>query len=223
MGGIFNYDSPLMSGLGKLADLIILNVLTMLFCIPIVTIGSSLTACHYVSLKIRRGEGYVLKNFWKSFKENFRQSTVIWLVIAINVLICLYATLFVNVDGTMGSISKGVIFVALIFWLFLSCWAFPLQSKFINKIGTTFKNSFFLSFKYLFRTILMVVINLIPVAALLLLSYQWYSILFMFGFSLPTYLCAMLYDKKFEELENMIQEREAGEVAEEGLEQFGEE
>lgn len=214
MGGIFSYDSPLMSGLGKLADLVILNLLTLLFCIPIVTIGASLTACHYVALKIRRGEGYVLRNFWKSFKENLRQSTVIWLVMAINVLMSLYATLFVRVEGTMGAVSQGVLFVALIFWAFLGCWIFPLQSKFANTIGTTFKNSFLLSFKYLFRTILMVIINLLPVAALLLLSFQWYSILFMFGFSLPAYLCAMLYDKKFEELENMILAREAEEAGE---------
>lgn len=214
MGGIFNYDSPLMSGLGKLADLVFLNLLTLLFCIPIVTIGASLTACHYVALKIRRGEGYVLKNFWKSFRENLRQSTVIWLVVAINVILCVYATLFIRIEGTIASVSQGILFVALIFWAFLACWVFALQSKFVNTIGATFKNSFLLAFKYLFRTILMVIINLLPVAVLLLLSFQWYSVLFMFGFSAPTYLCAMLYDKKFEELENMIMEREAGETIE---------
>ena len=55
----------------------------------------------------------------------------------------------------------------------------------------------------------MAIISLIPVAALLLLNFKWYSLLIMFGISLPIYLCAMLYDKKFEELEDMIREREA--------------
>lgn len=215
MRRFFDYDNPFMSALGKMTDLIILNLLTLLFCIPIITIGSSLTACHYTALKIKREEGYVLRNFWKSFKENFKQSTIIWLIVAINIVVCLFVTLFVNIEGTMGTIAKGAIFVALVFWLFTSCWVFPLQSKFVNKVGTTFKNSFFLSFKYLFRTILMTLINLLPIAAILFLSLQWWSILFMFGISLPTFLCAILYDKKFEELENMVMEREAGELIEE--------
>lgn len=143
MGSIFNYDGPLMSGLGKLADLIILNLLTLLFCIPIVTIGASITAAHYVALKIRRGEGYVVKNFWKSFKEN--------------------------------------------------------------------------SIKYLPRTFAMLMISLVPFI-LVLLSYQLYVFIFMLGFSGPIYVCAMLYDKKFQEIEDIIldKQRETTET-EEGL------
>ncbi len=220
MGGLFNYDSPLMTTLGKITDLVLLNVLTLIFCIPIVTIGASITACHYAALKIKRGEGYVFKSFWKSFKENLLQSTVIWFIVAINVVLCLFVVLFMNVEGTMGSVSKGILCAGLIFWCFVSCWVFPLQSKFINKIGATFKNAFFMSMKYIFRTILMVIICLIPVAALFLLTFQWYCLLLMFGISLPIYLCAMLYDKKFEELEDMIREREAeaaGEVNEDSI------
>ena len=216
MGGIFNYDSPLMSGLGKIADLVILNLLTLLFCIPIITIGPSVTACHYVALKIRRGEGYVLKNFWKSFKENLGQSIVIWLILAINIILCLFVTMFFKAGGTMGSIVKGILFVALVFWAFIACWVFPMQSKFINGVGTTIKNSFLFAFKYLFRTILMVLINLLPVIVLLVASFQWYSLLLIFGFSVPAYLCAMLYDKKFQEVEDMIHDREAGITIEEG-------
>ena len=212
MGGFFNYDSPLMSGLGKLADLVILNLLTLLFCIPIVTIGASLTACHYVALKIKRGEGYVIKNFWKSFRQNFVQSTAIALIVSLGLGISLFVALFFNVEGTMASISRGVLFAASIFWGFVYCWVFPLQSKFANTIKNTIKNSFLLSFKYLFRTILMLVINLLPVVLVLVLSFQWYSLLIMFGFSAPTYLCALLYDKKFEELEEMILQNQAEEA-----------
>ena len=60
----------------------------------------------------------------------------------------------------------------------------------------------------------MLVINLLPIVMLFVLSFQWYSLLIMFGFSVPTYLCAMLYDKKFEELEEMILQNQAEEVGE---------
>lgn len=214
MGGIFNYDSPLMSGLGKLADLVILNLLTLLFCIPVVTAGASLTACHYVALKIRRGEGYVWKNFWKSFKVNLKQSTIIWLMLIAFVIVSImsYTLASSTMGGTKGIIICTVIFVGTIFVAMTCAWVFPMQSKFINNISTTIKNAFLMAFKYLFRTLLMIVINALPVVLVLVLSYQWYSILFMFGFSVPTYLCAMLYDKKFEEIEDMIMQRQAEET-----------
>lgn len=217
MGGIFNYDGPLMSGLGKLADLVILNLLTLLFCIPIVTIGASLTAAHYVALKIRRGEGYVFKNFWKSFRENLKQSTFLWLmyVVFMGVSILSYLLAMSSMGGTMGAIICTVIFVAVLFVAMTSMWALPMQSKFINNISTTIKNGFLFAFKYLFRTMLMLVINAVPIVLMLVLSFQWYSLLLLFGFSVPIYLCAMLYDKKFQEVEDMIMDRQREE--EEGL------
>ncbi len=75
---IFNLDSPIMRALGKVADLMWLNVLTMICCIPIITIGPSLTALHYMALKIVRDEEcYITKGFFKSFRENFRQGVLI--------------------------------------------------------------------------------------------------------------------------------------------------
>ena len=56
MNRLFNLDSPIMVFLGKVGDLIWLNVLTMICCIPIVTVGASITALHYVSIKMVRNE-----------------------------------------------------------------------------------------------------------------------------------------------------------------------
>lgn len=210
MGGIFNYDSPLMSGLGKIADLAILNFLTLLFCIPIVTIGASLTACHYVALKIRRGEGYVFKNFWKSFKENLIQSTILWLIFVAFVIMTVmsYAMAMTNMGEKMGPIICTILFVGGLFAAMTSVWALPLQSKFINNIGTTIKNAFLMAFRYLFRTMLMLIISIIPIVLVLVVSFQWYSLLMLFGISVPIYLCALLYDKKFQEIEDMIMDRQ---------------
>ena len=81
MGSIFNLDSPVMQALGKVADLMWLNVLTMICCIPVITIGPSLTAMHYMALKIVRNEEcYITRGFFKSFKENFRQGVVIGII-----------------------------------------------------------------------------------------------------------------------------------------------
>lgn len=219
MGSFFNYDSPFWSGLGKLADLIILNLLTLLFCIPIVTIGASLTAAHYTALKLRRGEGYVIRNFWKSFKENFRQSTIIWILLIFVVGIGILDFWFLSTlpSGFVSTLIYCVIMGMIILVIMISLWVFPVQSKFINNIRTTIKNAFYLSIKYLPRTFVMLVISLVPFV-LALLSYQLYIVIFLLGFSGPIYVCAMLYDKKFQEIEDAILEkqREATET-EEGL------
>ncbi len=70
-----------MRGLSRLADMMILNILTLLLCIPVVTAGASLTAMYYVELKwARKEEGYVVKPFFREFKANFKQATGEWLI-----------------------------------------------------------------------------------------------------------------------------------------------
>ncbi len=80
MGKFFDIDSPFIQFLNRVADLMILNFLVMICCLPIFTIGASYTAMHYVLLKmVRKEEGYLIRGFFKSFKQNFKQATLIWL------------------------------------------------------------------------------------------------------------------------------------------------
>ena len=88
MGKIFDMDSPVMRFLSRMADLMIMNLVVTICCIPIVTIGASITAMHYVMLKLVRGEdGYIVKDFFKSFKQNFKQSTIIWLIMCVFIFV----------------------------------------------------------------------------------------------------------------------------------------
>ena len=81
MDRIFNMDNKFFVFMGRVADLMILNILCIICCIPIITIGASVTAMYYVTLKMARNEeSYIVRSFFKSFKENFKQATVIWLV-----------------------------------------------------------------------------------------------------------------------------------------------
>ena len=77
------YDNGFWRFMGKLWDALVLNILWMVCCIPLVTVGAATTAVYYVALKLARDEeGYVISSFFKSFKENFRQATALWLVLA---------------------------------------------------------------------------------------------------------------------------------------------
>ena len=80
---LFSIEGPLWRALNLIADVIILHFLWLVCSLPLVTIGASTTALFYAMMKrIRTNEGHVTSNFWKSFKENFRQATVLWLIVA---------------------------------------------------------------------------------------------------------------------------------------------
>ena len=81
MNRLFGMDSPLMVALMKIGDLLCLSVLWLVFSLPIFTIGASSTALYAaVFYCLRRNEAGVWKHFWKAFRENFKRSTLAWLI-----------------------------------------------------------------------------------------------------------------------------------------------
>lgn len=200
-----NLDSPFMLLLGKMADLLWLNVLTMLCCIPLVTIGASMTALHYMSLKIVRNEEcYITRGYFKSFKENFRQSTVIWLLLFL-VIGILAGDFYImrNTELEFHIAIQVIISAVGILVLFAAMYLFAVQAKFQNKITQTIKNAFVISILQFPKTLLMIVLWVLPLAVLLV-SDRLIPIVFFFGLSLPAYLSAMLYSKFFKKLEDQV-------------------
>lgn len=81
MGRFFSMDNKFFTFMNKVADLCILNIICLVCCIPIVTAGASITAMYYVTLKmVRNEEAYIVRSFFKSFKDNFKQATIINLI-----------------------------------------------------------------------------------------------------------------------------------------------
>lgn len=205
MGGIFSLDSPLMRGLGKMADLMILNVIALICCIPIFTAGASLTALNYMALKIVRDEEcYIIKGFFKSFKENFKQATAIWLLLLLAILI-LVGDLYImqNSGIEFHIVLKVIIGVAGVVIIFTAMYVFPVLAKFDNTIKRTIKNAFIMSILQFPKTILMIILYLIPLVVALLF-YQAVPVAFLFGLSAPAWVSAMLYNKFFQKLEDQV-------------------
>lgn len=81
MSKLLSPDNPLMQEISKATDYIITKVLFIVFSIPIFTIGAAACAEYAVAMKIRRGEEpTVTKEFWKAFKSNFKQASIIWAI-----------------------------------------------------------------------------------------------------------------------------------------------
>lgn len=208
---LFNLDSPLMQALGKMADLLWLNVLTMICCIPIFTVGASLTALNYMALKIARDEEcYITKGFFKSFKENFKQATAIWLLMLVVILVLVGDFLIMRESGLeFSNVLRVIITVVAVLVVFTGLYVFPVLAKFENTIRRTIKNAFLMSIMQFPKTILMAILYLLP-AVLFVLVYQVAPLAFLFGLSVPAWLSAKLYSKFFKKLEDQILEAAGG-------------
>lgn len=204
LSGFFNYDNPVWRFIGKFGDLILLNILWLVFSIPIFTIGASTTAVYYVTLKLARDDdGYTIRSFFKSFKENFKQATAIWLVLLaigaiLGVDLYFFARLFTG-SGTIKTVMLTVFLALAIVYAAVFMYIFPLQSRFFNSVKKTFFNAFFMSLRHLFRTIGMIVINV----ALIVMGFVFVvppvlMIFMLFGFPILAFINSYILSPVFE-------------------------
>lgn len=162
----FNWiDNPIMRGMGRLADFIILNLLWVVCSIPIITIGASTTALYTVMLKlVKNEEGYIAKGFLKAFKENFKQSTIMWIIFLLISIVFVvdFASIKLMSDEIGGILQILFLFMGAL----LAAWmvyAFALQARFVNTVKNTLKNAMILVFAKLPFTVLIVLLTVGPV------------------------------------------------------------
>lgn len=176
-------DNVVVRALSKLGDMICLNVMWLICCIPIITIGASTTALYTVMLKlVKNEEGYVFRGFLKAFKSNFKQSTIIWLIILILGIVW---TVDFRVAGLMpgtAGLVLSAVFLALGFILLsVMLYIFPLTARYENSIKAIFKNALILTVAKLPYTLAMVVIVVAAVVVSL-----WSTVTIVFA--LPIWL-----------------------------------
>ena len=172
MNGFFSLDSKFMQALSRIADLMILNVVYLLTCLPIVTIGAANSALYTVCFRLgTKREGHTLRDYFRAFRDNFRQGTVLWLFLLLfGAASCVNAMMFYSLSGQMHYLFVLFAFV-LVIVLMLYGYTFPLQSQFQNSCKDTLKNAMILSVGYLPRTIVIVAFNVFPAVLLLVNLY----------------------------------------------------
>lgn len=203
---MFNYENPVWQFMNRVADLLILNILFMIFSIPIITIGASYTALSYTMLKIvRKEDTYVWRDFWTSFKSNFKQATQMWLILLpfIVVLSCDLFFWYIDVTEGMGVFPKPlkvttVIVILIIFAV--TIYAFPILSHFENTVRNTLKNAFLISLINIPYTIYFMILMVGPVI-IVLLEIRMTMAYVLVGFSLPAFLAAAGWSRIFKKLE----------------------
>ena len=160
MSKLFRMDSPLMRFLTKIADLMVLNILFCVTSIPLITIGASWTALYSVTLKmVRDEEGSVSRSYFRSFRRNFRQATLLWLgVLVVLALLVLDIRVLNGMAGgtAPGLLRVGVEILALLGIMVLQ-YLFPSLARFEASLADTLKNACMMALAHLPKTALMTV------------------------------------------------------------------
>lgn len=140
-------DSPVMRVLGRLGDIIILNMIFVVGCIPVITIGTSLSALYAVAMKMARGEEpSVWKEFWKAYKRNFKQATICWLIMAVVAILLFVDFRIIRVfQGSMYSVMRVILAIILGMWILMFQYLFPYIARFENGIFATLRNALLLA------------------------------------------------------------------------------
>lgn len=202
MRNFFNMDNGFFRVLSRMADLMILNILFILCCIPIITIGPALTGMYYVTLKMAvNEEGYIARAYFKSFRQNLRQGIILWLImLLIGIVLVLDILILRNASGTFYTVMRILILGTTIVYLMVLLYVFPTLSRFDNSIRRTLKNALLMSILDFPRTILMFLITVGAVIVTFLNGYTlMYGILvwIMLGFSTVAYVNSRFLAKIF--------------------------
>ena len=199
--GLFSPDSKFMRAMGRLGDLMVLNLAFLLSCVPLFTIGATCTALYTMCFRFdTKAEGPVLKGYFRAFRENFRQATALWLIL----LLCggaavFDAWLFLRLPGALRLLS--LVFVLLLVVVLLTAsMVFPLLSQFQNGNRNSLKNALALSLGFLPRSLLLTAMALFPFFVLwrnLLLFFYLGFLWVALYFSAAAYLGARILKKVF--------------------------
>lgn len=209
MGSFFQLelDSPISRILARVVDVLLLNLIFILFSLPVVTLGASLTALYTVNFKIVKGENPpIWISFIKSFKKNLKQSSLIWLLLIVigGILFGdIYYLVYTNGIWKVVFMSLTLFFSFLYFSLLLII--FPYISRFEDSIKTAIVNSLLIGgyhFPYLF---LLLMVNLVPIV-FFLSSFTGFLTGIYFvtfgGLSILTLVNSIIFKRIFSKYEN---------------------
>lgn len=171
MRDFFNTDNRLMKVLSKLFDIGYLSIVFILFCIPVVTIGAALTALYYTTVKvIRRERGYVFHEFWRSFRLNFFSATKMWLIELVIIVVMLFniTTVMEGTTKTSGYMLGAYIVMSLIVYA-VSCYVYPVLSRFVMKNTQIVRMSLYLAAKHIYFTVPLIIVSAAAIVSVFLL------------------------------------------------------
>lgn len=170
---MFSPDGNLYKTMSTLFDILMIGILWFLCCLPLITVGAGTTAAYYTMSKVVRFKtGYLFKEFWRSFKTNFKQSLIPTIITQLVIVVLVLDIYYVwnnrsKLNDSLFIILSGVTF------LFLACATYfgPFLSRFTKKNFALFKMAAYGAFRFLPITVLILVVFVVMVIGIYLLPW----------------------------------------------------
>lgn len=159
-------DNPFFEFMGKLGDLILLNLIYLAACVPVITIGAARVSLYKVAMKLEKKEcNYVIQEYLKTFGKEWKQSTKIWMILLIPGAVLLFDIIYMGKNWSVLGVCIG----ALAFlWVMLFTYVFPVQAQFENTVKNTLKNAWYMAVRHFPYTLAMVLQEMLPVFCFLM-------------------------------------------------------
>lgn len=195
---IFDMDNAVFRGIDKIGKIFLLNVLWVICSLPVFTMGASTSALLYSCMKLHGNEGYWYRNFFSSFKENFKQATALFLLyFSVGALLAADFMLGGQTGNAFGLFLQACAGVLAVPYFLSLLYVFGVQAKFVNAVGATIRYSFFMALRNMKYTVQMAILVILFVwvnTTTLLVNF----LSLVYGFGLLGYFFAAYYRKTFE-------------------------
>lgn len=201
LGGLLIGSGVIQWGTGWGPGRLLFLAVMILSMALILAVGPASTAFYYAVVKvIRRERSYVLKEFFRSFKLNFKQGIIVMLIYGVFALLMYYdvtyAVQLTKEGSKFGSVMYGVFIVQAFLMLFTVLYIFPLLSRFTVTIKHLFKWAFFLSFRHIISTLLLLVL-FVATAVMMYFSAMYLPFLVLFLPGIYTLVASFPIEKVF--------------------------
>lgn len=158
MKKIFDPDALVWRAMAFIGDLILLNLVFILTSIPIITIGTSITALASVQFRvIEKRTDFVVKDYFRAWKSNFKNSTIIWMIYLAFILSCI---LNMNVIINVSPSGKKIFLILMGCGVFLVTmtvmYSLAMQARFVNTLSDTVVKGFLIGLSGLPYTIVII-------------------------------------------------------------------
>lgn len=199
MNRLFDMEGPVITFLARITDFMLLNLLFLLCCIPIVTIGASVTALHYVIMKevIDQEEPGITATFFKAFRQNFKKATLAWTGVLLIVAVIIMDVMILTANGThLTGWFMALILVVVVAVFTVAMYTFALMARFENTLRQTVKNAMLMSLRHAVKSMTMMIVYISPFALIIWQAWGVIAVLLV-GFSCTAYINSFVWKDIF--------------------------
>lgn len=185
MKSFLNYDSPFMTKANLLADCLFVNLLFVLLCLPVITIGPACAALSQVSFSFWEDKPAGVKRLLSAFWENLRTFFLPWLVVLVAVvMVCFSAYILYAhpIGGVLQIVFCCVLILLVLVLALMLSQLFFVQAKFVCSFRCLLTNSVLIALAHPLRSLLILVLQSLPWVLFFCYPYA-------FAFLTPAWLC----------------------------------